>query len=106
MTLQISGFISTINSYNLDKFVELNSFKNHCKLLFADTSYTQTCMMNQYIKDVSSMLALIFAVQEKKSELHLAAERELLHKCFAFNHINYSHYLTFQHVNFSKIKTL
>ena len=42
----------------------------------------------------------------KKSELHLAAERELLHKCFAFNHINYSHYLTFQHVNFSKIKTL
>ena len=41
---------------------------------------------------------------KKKIELHLAAERELFPKCFAFNHINYSRYLTFQRVNFSKIK--
>ena len=61
-------------------------------------------MINQYIKDVSSMLALTFAVREKKIELHLAAEPELLPKCFTFNHINYSHYLTFQHVNFAEIK--
>ena len=40
----------------------------------------------------------------KKIELHLAAERELFPKCFAFNHINLSRHLTFQHVNFSKIK--
>ena len=50
------------------------------------------------------MIALIFAVQEQKFELHLAAERELLPKCFAFNHINYSRYLTFQHVIHSEIK--
>ena len=40
----------------------------------------------------------------KKNELHLSSERELLLKCFAFNHISYSFYLTFQHVNFSEIK--
>ena len=34
----------------------------------------------------------------------MAAERELLPNCFAFNHINYSRYLTFQRVNFLKIK--
>ena len=73
-------------------------------MLFADTSGTQACMMNQYIKDVSSTLALIFTVREQKFEFHLAAERELLPNYFAFNHINYSRYLTFQHVIFSEIK--
>ena len=81
-----------INSDNLDNLLELNSFKSYCKMLFADTSGTQACMINHYIKNVSSMLALI------------SAERELLPKCFALNHINYSCYLTFQHVNFSEIK--
>ena len=55
-----------INSGNLDKLLELNSFKNYCKSLFSNTSGTQSSMMNQYIKDVSSMVALIFAVREKK----------------------------------------
>ena len=73
-------------------------------MLFENTSGTHACMMNHYSKDVSSMLALIFTVREQKFELHLAAERELLPKCFAFNHINYSRYLTFQHVIFSEIK--
>ena len=63
-----------------------------------------SCIRCQYIKDVSSMLVLIFAVREKKTELLLAAERELLPKRFAFNHINYSRYLIFQRVNFSEIK--
>ena len=55
-----------ISSGNLDKLLELNSFKNYCKSLFSNTSGTQSSMMNQYIKDVSSMVALIFAVREKK----------------------------------------
>ena len=41
-----------MNSDNLDKLLELNSVKNYCKMLFADTSGAQVCMMNQYIKDV------------------------------------------------------
>ena len=93
-----------INSDDLDKLLELNYFKSYHKILSADTSGTQACMMNQYIKNLSSLLALIFTVREQKFELHLAAERELLPKCFAFNHINYSRYLTFQHVIFSEIK--
>ena len=81
-----------INSDDLDKLLEVNYSKNHHKMFFADTSGTQACLMNQYIKDVSSMLALIFTV------------RELLPKYFAFNQFSYSRYLTFQHVIFSEIK--
>ena len=63
-----------INSDNLDKLLELNFFKDDCNMLFTDTSRTKAYMRNRYIKDVLSMLALIFAEQEKKFELHLASE--------------------------------
>ena len=50
------------------------------------------------------MLCLIQAVKEKNTELHLAAERALLPKCFTFGHVNYARYLSFQHVNLADIK--
>ena len=53
-----------INSDNFDKLLVLNFFKNYCKMLFADTSGTQAYIINQCIKDVSSMLPLIFTVRE------------------------------------------
>ena len=45
--------------------------------------------------DVSAMLSLISAVREKCIERHLAAERALIPKCFAFGHINYSDFITY-----------
>ena len=50
------------------------------------------------------MLSLISAVREKCIERHLAAERALIPKCFAFGHINYARYLTFQHIKLQDIK--
>ena len=50
--------------------------------------------MLQYIKDISCMLALVYSVREKSIELHIAAERKLLPKLFAFDHVNYARYLT------------
>ena len=61
-------------------------------------------MMVEYLKDVSAMLCFIVAVREKSMETHLAAERVLLPKCFAFGHVNYARYLTFQHVNLQNVK--
>ena len=40
------------------------------------------------------MLRLILAVREKNIEVHMAAERVLITKCFAFGHFNYARYLT------------
>ena len=61
-------------------------------------------MILQYIRDVSNMLGLIFAVRAKSIELHAAAERALLPKLFAFNHVNYARYLTVQHTNFEQME--
>eukprot|EP00795_Rhopilema_esculentum_P006387 gene6387-11826_t len=61
-------------------------------------------MIVQYLKDVSAMLCLISSVRENTIERHLAAERALIPKCFAFGHPNYARYLSFQHVNLLDIK--
>ena len=66
---------------------------------------TQARMIIEYIKDVSKMLSLIYVVRENSIELHLAAERAILPKCFAFDHPNYFGYLTAQHVNLSALST-
>ena len=78
------------NGKNLSTLMELESFKVLCKdLLCVPGEGTQSKMMLEYMRDVSKMLALVYAVREKSIELHAAAERELLPKCFAFDHVNY-----------------
>ncbi|KAG1692280.1 Glutamate receptor 2 [Nymphon striatum] len=59
----------------------------------------------RYVRDVSAMLCFVSAVREKRIERHLAAERVLLPKCFAFGHQNYARYMTFQHVKLQDIKS-
>ena len=53
-------------------------------------------MTIRYLKDVSSLLALVSAVCEKNLERQLQVEREMLTYCFAFGHINYARYLSYQ----------
>ena len=45
-----------------------------------------------------SQLIMVSAVREKNFEWYLQAEREMIKYCFIFDHINYSRYLTYQHV--------
>ena len=49
-----------------------------------------------YLKDISSLLASVAAVRGGK--FHMEGERDMLKYCFAFNHINYAQYMSFQHV--------
>ena len=51
-----------------------------------------------FIKTVSSFLALVSAAQENNFERYLQEEREMVKYCFAFNHINYTRYLSYQQV--------
>ena len=53
--------------------------------------------VTDYIRDGSKFLSRIAAYRDKNTELHLQAERELLPLLFAFNHQNYSRYLTYHH---------
>ena len=85
-------------SENLESLIGLPGFKDLCSSLMKSEG-TQAKMMVDYLNDVSAMLCFIAAVREKNIEAHLAAERVLLPKCFAFGHVNYARYLTFQYVN-------
>ena len=51
-----------------------------------------------YLKDVSSLLALVSGVRDNNFKLHLQAEREMLKHVFAFDHVNYARYLGYQQV--------
>ena len=61
-------------------------------VLFSKTMYdtvgTDAKMDICFIKNVSSLVALVSAVLENNFEQHLQAYREMVKYCFAFNHIN------------------
>ena len=59
---------------------------------------TQSKMTIEYLKDVSSLLTLVSAVREQDIERRLQAERDTVKHCFAFDHVNYARYMSFQHV--------
>ena len=61
-----------------------------CKNLLEEQTGTESKMTIRYLRDISSLLALVSAVREKNLERHLQAEREMLKYCFAFDHINYA----------------
>ena len=65
---------------------------------------TESRMTISYLRDVSLLLALVSAVREKDLSRHMQAEREMLSLCFAFDHINYARYMSFQHVNLLMLK--
>ena len=78
-------------------------FERLCTDLMSSNSGTECKMMIEYLKDVSAMLALISSVRENHIERHLQAERALLPQLFAFGHINYARYLTYQHVTLTNL---
>ena len=50
------------------------------------------------VKDVSTMLVIVFAVRKGGLKKHFSGEREILKLMFAFDHINCARYVTYQHV--------
>ena len=88
------------NPENLRSLMEQKEFQVLRKELLATTG-TESLMIVEYLKDVSCLLALISSVREKSIERHMQAERALLPQLFAFKHVNYARYLTYQHVTLS-----
>ena len=56
------------------------------------------------LRDVSSILALVSSVRGGNIELHLEAEGDMLKHLFAFNHLNYARYLSYQHILLNNLK--
>ena len=67
-----------------------------------NTSGTMAKWILQYITDICALLSEITAFREKNIKLHLQAQRDLMPLLFAFNHQNYSRYITTHHVELTK----
>lgn len=83
---------------NLENVLCHESFEKVVSSLLYVGESTQRKMTVAYLKDVSSILALVAGVRSGNFDLHMQAERDMLNYCFAFDHINYSRYLSYQHV--------
>ena len=88
---------------HLENFMSNPEFQKLSSELMSSSGGTQSDMIIGYLKDVSEMLALISAVREKSIKRHMQAERALLPQLFAFGHMNYARYLTFQHVTLTNL---
>ncbi len=66
--------------------------------IITSTNSPQQSMTVAYLRDISSLLAMVSAVRESSFERHLQAERAMLKQVFAFDHQNYARYMTYQHV--------
>ena len=86
------------SSDTLDDVINTNVFKSLVDAVLTATG-THSQMTINYLKDVSTMLAIVSAVREGDLKIHLQAERQMLKLIFAFDHIHYARYNTFQHVN-------
>ena len=64
----------------------------------------QDCMVVAFLRDVTSLLPLVSSVREGDIERHLQAECYMIKQLFAFDHQNYSRYLTYQHLLFTDYK--
>ena len=60
----------------------------------------------EYLKDVSTFLALVSAAREGCVERHLQAERKLIHLAFAYDHPNSSRYCTYQNIYLTHLKKI
>ena len=55
-------------------------------------------MLLNNLKDVSSILAIVFAVRTSNITQHLQAERQMLKLIFAFDRMSYARCNSFQHL--------
>ena len=80
----------------IDVIMKIEAINVLFSQIMEDTAGTETKMTACFIKNVSLLLALFSAGRENNFERHLQAEREIVKYCFAFDHINYACYVSYQ----------
>ena len=76
--------------------MKLGAFQD-IKQHIVSTTGTESQMIVKYLKDESSMLAIISAVRECSLKRKFSAEREVLKLMIVFDNINYARHITYQH---------
>ncbi len=86
------------NPSTLEELVRSTEFDSLVASLTKADDSSAASMTIAYLKEVSSMLAMVSAVGEGNIERHLQSERDMLKLVFSFNHQNYARYCSYQHV--------
>ena len=89
----------------LDKVMESPAFAKMCADVLVYVEGTEEHFIVKYLTDISLILALVSAAREGNFERHLHAEREMRSLVFAFDHINYARYVSYQHSYLSQLST-
>ena len=87
----------------IEQILGMEEFSQFSSMFMSTTGYLSQMTM-QYLKDISMMLAIVSAVREGDIFKHLQAEREMLKLVFAFDHVHYARYNTYQHVLLSSMQ--
>ena len=66
--------------------------------LYQEFIHTTDSKSQMTLTYLTVMLAIVSAVREGHIDRHLQAERQFLKLVFAFDHVNYANYNTYQHV--------
>ena len=81
----------------------LESFQAYLDSLRVENSLAAFWM--SYLHITETMLALIRASREGDWRLHLAAIRDMIPWCFAYNKVNYARFLTYYYATMSRLPT-
>ena len=85
-----TGFTQNPGLENIDVIMKNEAGNVLFSKIMDDTVGTEAKMAICFIKNVSSILALVSAIWENNFEWNLQAECEMVKYCFAFNHMNHA----------------
>ena len=70
---------------NLNLILSNNEFQNLFRKILNNSHETESKMTVCFLRDISTLLAMVSAVREKNFERHLLAEREMVKYCFTLH---------------------
>ena len=97
LKLKVQQLQQTPNAKTVNEVIACPAFEHPVEKILQTSEDSESQMTVRYLKDGSLLFSLISAVRERNICRHLQAERQLLKLYFAFHHINYSRYMSFQH---------
>ena len=92
------------NSTNLKEVLNMDAFNNLFIQITEFEDFSEGHFTIEFLKDVSSLLAMLSAVRESTFERQLQSERNMLSLTFAFDHQNYARYGSYQHPYLNNLK--
>ena len=97
-----SELMQRSSSKALERATNVKEYKELVTAVLSTTG-TRSEMVLNYLRDVSTMLAIAFALRTRNSTQNSQAERQIIKFIFAFDQIRHARYNSFEHVLLSNL---